>query len=282
MEICILSGKGGTGKTFLSTNLFNVLDHAIYIDCDVEEPNGHIFFESNELTETPVNKLIPDIDENKCIACRKCVDFCRFGSLIMIADKVYFMDEMCHSCGGCKMICPADAITEIPMKIGTIEKREIDNKFIYTGKLDIGQASGTGIIKELLSKGQENKVTIVDCPPGSDCSVIESIQQANFCILVGEPTTFGIHNLNMVKELLQIFGKPFGIISNKVFQEDNMVSDYAKENSIPLIDQFFFDKELGKANSNGTLITNISQDYRRKFINIYEKILQIANQEVVK
>ena len=280
MEVCILSGKGGTGKTFVSTNLFNVIDDSIYIDCDVEEPNGHIFFNSDRPTTWPVHKLIPKVNNEKCTSCRKCVDFCRFGSLLMILDQVYFIDEMCHSCGGCKMVCPEGAIEEVPLKTGTIEERSIKGKKIYTGRLDIGQASGTGIIKELLSKSQKDKITIVDCPPGSDCSVIESIQQADFCVLVGEPTLFGIHNLDMVRKLLEIFKKPYGIVSNKVFQEDNMVKKYAEEKKIPLLEQFFFDRELGRANSEGQLITDIDKDWRLRFKELYQKILDISSKEV--
>ena len=279
MEICVLSGKGGTGKTFVSSNLFNVLDNSIYIDCDVEEPNGHIFFEDSSFRQYPVTKMIPEIDNEKCSACRKCIDFCRFGSLIMIMDQVYFLDEMCHSCGGCAMVCPENAIKEVPKEIGKIEERSSAGKSVYTGRLNIGEASGTGIIKELLKKGSPDRVTVVDCPPGSDCSVIESIQQADFCILVGEPTVFGIHNLDMVAELLKIFSKPFGIVSNKVFEEENMVKNYADKNRIPLLEQFFFDKELGRTNSNGILITDTIPEYRNRFSQLYEKIRELTEKD---
>lgn len=274
-KVCVLSGKGGTGKTFVSTNLFNVIENSCYADCDVEEPNGHIFFSDSEVSETVINKLIPDVDHDKCIACRKCVDFCKFGSLSLIFDKVYFFDEMCHSCGGCKLVCPENAITEVPMRIGTVEKRTCDGRRVLSGKLDIGNASGTGIIEALLdmTDDADEDVAVIDCPPGSDCSVMESIKGADYAIIVGEPTVFGIHNLQMVCELLTIFKVPFGIVANKVFESDNPVTEFAKNEGIPLLMEIPFDRELAKVNGSGKLITNVFPFWRDKFENLAKEVL---------
>lgn len=276
MEICVLSGKGGTGKTFVSTNLFNILENAAYLDCDVEEPNGHIYFKSNIKEDIPVTKLIPHIDKDKCDGCRKCVDSCKFKSLVMIGKEVFFFDEMCHSCGVCEFVCPQEAISEVPVKLGKIEKREDAKKNIYTGILNIGETSGTGIINSLLSYGKKekanNKDIIVDCPPGSDCSVIESIQDADYTLIVTEPTIFGLHNMKMIVELLNIFDKKFGIIINKSFGKDEIIEEYAKEHNIKIIEKIPFDKTLGKINSEGELITNTDKNYNQLFHNIYNKI----------
>lgn len=272
MEICVLSGKGGTGKTFVSTNLFNILMNGTYLDCDVEEPNGHIFFDSEVKENVSVGKMIPKINYDKCIKCRKCVDFCRFKSLVMIKDKVLFFDEMCHSCGGCRMICPVDAISEVPRNIGNIERRESRGKNIYTGVLNIGESSGTKIIDKLLSMGENDENIVVDCPPGSDCSVIESIKNADYSIIVAEPTIFGLHNMNMIVNLLKVFYKNFGIIVNKSFGNDEIIEEYAIKNNIEIIEKIPFDKEFGKLNGSGKLITDENNSYKELFMNIYCKV----------
>lgn len=274
MKICILSGKGGTGKTFVSTNLFNVIDNATYLDCDVEEPNGHIFFNTHPREHININKEIPIIDAEKCIRCKKCVEFCKFNSLALIGEKVYFFDEMCHSCGGCEIVCPSSAISFKEKNIGVIKKRKIENKYIYTGVLNVGEASGTKIIDKLLTYAQND--TIIDCPPGSDCSVIESIKDSNYSIIVTEPTIFGLHNMQMIIELLKIFNKKFGIIINKSLNNDEIIEKFAKDNNIQIIAKIPFSKELNSVNSNGNLITDKNQKWKEFFKNIYSYIESVV------
>ena len=193
----------------------------------------------------------------------------------MIGKDVFFFGEMCHSCGVCEYICPQNAITEIPQNLGVIERREKDNKNVYTGILNIGETSGTGIISNLLSYGKNKKDgenVIVDCPPGSDCSVIESIQHCDYALIVTEPTIFGLHNMKMIIELLTVFNKKFGIIINKSFGKDEIIENFAKENNIPIINKIPFDNYLGKINSEGKLITNMDVNYKEKFQNIYDEV----------
>jgi len=206
MKIAVLSGKGGTGKTFVSVNLVAASSNAVYVDCDVEEPNGYIFFKPQELITQNVSVKIPVVDPNKCDGCRKCVEFCKFNALAYIGGKIIIFDDVCHSCGGCVLLCPQKAVSEKEKVIGKIETGISENVKAITGILNTGEASGVPIIKKLIDDISSNcNLNIIDCPPGSACVVMESIKDADYCILVAESTIFGTHNLNMVYELIRLF-----------------------------------------------------------------------------
>ncbi|MDD4321804.1 MAG: AAA family ATPase, partial [Acidaminococcaceae bacterium] len=190
MHIAVLSGKGGTGKTFVSVNLAAAAPKAVYIDCDVEEPNGYLFFKPVNVKEEKIIVKLPVVDSKLCTGCRKCVDFCAFNALAYIGSKVKIFDEVCHSCGGCKLVCPEKAITEKDKIIGSVQCGQSKNVGVNTGILNAGETSGIPIIKKLLKdiKNAEHQLNIIDCPPGSACIVMESIKDADYCILVAEPT----------------------------------------------------------------------------------------------
>ncbi len=173
MKIACLSGKGGAGKTMIAVNLAAAAKRATYIDCDVEEPNGRLFLKPQEVSGMPVSILLPDFDAEKCSGCRKCVDFCRFHALLYIKEKPMIFGEACHSCGGCMLVCPEKAIREEPKPIGVLETGRHKNIKVVTGILNPGEASGVPVIKEALK--QAEGTTIIDCPPGSACSVMESV-----------------------------------------------------------------------------------------------------------
>ena len=200
MRIAVLSGKGGTGKTLVSVNLATVAKTSIYIDCDVEEPNGHLFFKPEGVQEEEISVQIPKVDEELCNGCRKCVDFCNFNALAYVKNKLLVFDDVCHSCGGCILVCPEKALTEKAKGIGKVQKGVAGEVTVWTGILNIGEATGIPIIKNLLaaSGSQTDQLTFIDCPPGSACIVMESMKDADYCVLVAEPTLFGVHNLNMV------------------------------------------------------------------------------------
>ncbi|HQB32968.1 MAG TPA: 4Fe-4S binding protein, partial [Erysipelotrichaceae bacterium] len=175
MKIAVLSGKGGTGKTLVAVNLAAVSRQATYIDCDVEEANGHLFFKPEWLKKEDIAVKVPQVNEDLCDGCRKCVNFCKFNALVYIKDKLQIFEEICHSCGGCLLVCPFKALKEKDKVIGVIQKGVSDNVIIYTGLLNPGEPSGVPIINKLLSKENvpENQLTIIDCPPGSACVVME-------------------------------------------------------------------------------------------------------------
>lgn len=275
MNIAVLSGKGGTGKTLLSVNMAAASKSATYIDCDVEEPNGYLFFKPEEFVEENVSVKIPEVDKELCSGCRKCVDFCKFNALAFIKKAPIVFGDICHSCGGCSLLCPENAITEKDKVIGKIEKGKSQGIDVYTGILNTGEVSGVPIIEKLLEENRatdNEKLSIIDCPPGSACIVMESIKDADFCVLVAEPTAFGAHNLEMVYELVSLFGKPFGVVLNKCLDGENPSEEFCKEKGIKILGRVPFEKELGELNSNAKIAARESERYNKLFKNILETV----------
>lgn len=286
MNIAVLSGKGGTGKTLLSVNMAAASKSATYIDCDVEEPNGYLFFKPEEIVEENVSVKIPEVDKELCSGCRKCVDFCKFNALAFIKKAPIVFGDICHSCGGCSLLCPENAITEKDKVIGKIEKGKSQGIDIYTGILNTGEVSGVPIIEKLLEENRKSssngevsnniegneRLSIIDCPPGSACIVMESIKDADFCVLVAEPTAFGAHNLEMVYELVSLFGKPFGVVLNKCLDGENPSEEFCKEKGIKILGRVPFEKELGELNSNAKIAARESERYNKLFKNILETV----------
>ena len=274
MMVAVLSGKGGTGKTLVSVNLAAVAEKSIYIDCDVEEPNGHLFFKPENVKEEEVSVKIPVVDEELCNGCRKCVDFCQFNALSYIKDKLIIFEDICHSCGGCVLLCPEKALTEKEKVIGKIQKGISDNVYVNTGILNTGEISGVPIISKLLddNKDVSDIPIFIDCPPGSACVVMDSIKDADYCILVAEPTLFGVHNLNMVYELVQMFKKPFGVVLNKCLKGENPAEKFCLERNIKILGRIPFDNELGILNSNAKIVARESEKYRTMFFSLLETV----------
>ena len=274
MMVAVLSGKGGTGKTLVSVNLAAVAEKSIYIDCDVEEPNGHLFFKPENVREEEVSVKIPAVDEELCNGCRRCVDFCQFNALSYVKDKLIIFEDICHSCGGCTLLCPEKALAEKEKVIGKIQKGISDNVYVNTGILNTGEVSGIPIISKLLNdnKGVFDIPIFIDCPPGSACVVMDSIKDADYCILVAEPTLFGVHNLNMVYELVQIFKKPFGVVLNKCLDGENPAEKFCLERNIKILGRIPFDNELGILNSNAKIVVRESEKYRTMFSSLLEAV----------
>ena len=281
MMIAVLSGKGGTGKTLVSVNLAAVAEKSIYIDCDVEEPNGHLFFKPQNVKEEEVSVKIPVVDDELCNGCRKCVDFCQFNALSYVKDKLIIFEDICHSCGGCVLICPEKALTEKEKVIGKIQKGMSDNVYVNTGILNTGEISGVPIISKLLddNKGITDIPIFIDCPPGSACVVMDSIKDADYCILVAEPTLFGVHNLNMVYELVKIFKKPFGVVLNKCLEGENPAEKFCLERGIKILGRIPFDNELGVLNSNAKIVVRESEKYRIMFSSLLETVMEEVQRE---
>jgi MinD superfamily P-loop ATPase len=272
MKIAVLSGKGGTGKTLVSVNLAALKANTLYIDCDVEEPNGYLFFKPVIKNTKQIKVEIPQVDTLLCNACRKCVDFCQFNALAMIADKLMIFNEVCHSCGACFIICPQNALKPFYKNIGRIETGFSGQNEIRSGILDIGQISGVPVIKELLKDIPDSILTVIDSPPGSACTVMESIKDADYCLLVAEPSIFGAHNLQMVYELVKLFKKPFGVILNKVTEQENPSEEFCIENSINILGKIPYTAEIAKLNSDAEIIVNKDKSYADLFSGILCKI----------
>lgn len=277
MQIAVLSGKGGTGKTFISVNIACVTENAVYVDCDVEEPNGHLFFKPEIMEKQSVSVNIPEWDKTKCTFCRKCVDFCRYNALAMIKEKLYVFNEVCHSCGGCMLLCPEKAIIEKQREIGIVETGKSKDVTVLTGCLNTGEVSGVSVIKALLEKLDENSDTIIDCPPGSACLVMECIKQADYCLLVVEPTLFGVHNFQMVYELVKQFNKPFGAVLNKSIENDNPARKFCEDNNIPVLSEFKYDENLAKLNSEGLIAARECEEYENKFKQLLSSVKEVVS-----
>lgn len=273
MKIAILSGKGGTGKTLLSVNLAAAAKKAVYLDCDVEEPNGHLFLKPVDNKKKDINVLMPVVDNDLCDGCKKCVDFCAFNALAYAGGELMIFEKICHSCGGCKLVCPQGAISEKERSIGTVEKGVSDDIVIYTGMLDPGEASGTMIIESLLEEVKDDKgLVFIDAPPGSACVVMESIKDADYCVLVAEPSIFGAHNLEMVHELVELFKKPFGVVLNKCTEKENPSEKYCKENGIKILGKIPFSYELGGLTSAGKIAANENEEFGELFLALLKEV----------
>lgn len=286
MKIAILSGKGGTGKTLLSVNLAAVAaiksGAAVYVDCDVEEPNGHLFFKPVDVQEDKVAVKIPVVDQELCTGCRDCVDFCNFNALAYINKQLIVSELICHSCGGCVIVCPELAFTEKDKVIGRVRVGTSLDVEVISGAMNTGIASGIPIIDRLLAeeaKTDADKDTFIDCPPGSACIVMESIKDADYCVLVAEPTLFGVHNLNMVYQLVKIFDKPFGVVINKCTEEDNPAERFCQDNDIMVLGRIPLDHELGLLNSKAQIVARESKKYQKLFADLLDVIMKEAKHE---
>lgn len=282
MKIAVLSGKGGTGKTLVSVNLAATAKESSYIDCDVEEPNGHLFFKPQNIESDEISIKIPIVDQKLCNGCRKCVKFCKFNALAYLNRKPIVFNDVCHSCGGCMLLCSEKAISEKEKIIGEVQKGISENVTVVTGILNTGEASGIPIIKKLLSHDiEEKEFTFIDCPPGSACIVMESIKDADYCILVAEPTLFGVHNLNMAYELVKLFDKPYGVVLNKCLDEENPAEKFCKEKDIKILGKIPFDNELGTLNSNALISVRESVKYRDMFSSLLQNVTKEVQHETI-
>lgn len=270
MKIACLSGKGGAGKTFIATNLAAAAKEATYIDCDVEEPNGHLFLRPENVSTKTVYSLLPDFDPTLCTGCKTCVEACRFNALMYIKEVPMVFAEICHSCGLCAMVCPHGAIGEKKKTIGHLEEGQHGEVRVVSGVLNPGEASGVGIIKAALSRAQGT--TLIDCPPGSACTVMESVMDCDFCVLVVEPTAFGVHNFKMVHELCALLHKPMGVVINKESVSYAPLEAFLEEHKLPVLERFVYDGALAQTLADGHLIAEKDEAYAARFRALLEKI----------
>jgi MinD superfamily P-loop ATPase len=279
MIISVASGKGGTGKTTISTNMALALGSEVeFLDCDVEEPNAHLFLkpviERTEQVTTP----IPLVDLGKCTYCRKCSAICRFNAITVVGRKVLIFPELCHSCGGCMAVCPEGAITETGRELGEINFGARNGIRFINGRLRVGEAMSPPLIKRVRSEADPAKVTIIDAPPGTSCPVIAAMNGADFVLMVTEPTPFGLHDLKLAVETVKLLGIPSGLVVNRSDIGDREVFAYAQREQLPVLLTIPFERRIAEAYSQGRSIVEEFPEWKERFCELFHKIETIIHE----
>jgi len=276
MKIAIASGKGGTGKTTIATNLAVSLSQAgrivQYLDCDVEEPNGHIFLKPHIDCVEEVTVGVPQVDESKCTGCGRCGQLCQYSAIICIQNHVLTFEQLCHSCGGCMAVCPAMAIKEKQRRIGVAEYGSADGVAFGHGKLDIGAIQTPALIRHVKRHAKDDAIVIADAPPGTSCPVIEAVKDADFVLLVTEPTPFGLNDLELAVGMVRALKLPFAVIINRCDMGDDGVEQYCRREGIDIVMRIPNDRKIAEAYSRGTMLVDVKAEYTAEFRRLYERI----------
>ncbi len=275
MILAIASGKGGTGKTTVAVNAARVLDsEVLLLDCDVEEPNAHLFLPGTVREAEPVSIPVPEVDESLCDGCGECGSFCEYHAIVSFGTLPLVFPEMCHGCGGCMMVCPPRAIRDVDRRIGVIETIRAGNITLIQGRLDIGVAMAPPLIRAVKARIKDGLPAILDAPPGTSCPVIATLRDVDFVVLVTEPTPFGLHDLKLAVETVRELGIPFGVVINRVGIGDGRVHAYCAEENIPVLLEIPDDRRIAEAYSRGELVVEALPEYRERFRELVEKIRQ--------
>jgi MinD superfamily P-loop ATPase len=277
MIISIASGKGGTGKTTVATNMAVSIGPDVQIlDCDVEEPNAHLFLNPRIDETIPVTTPVPVLDEKKCTLCRKCAEICQFKAIVVIGETVLPFENLCHSCGGCMEVCPEDALTEGARDLGVVEKGWRNGLEFIHGRLRVGEAMAPPLIRRVREFTDPGKTTIIDAPPGTSCPVIAAMKGADFVLLVTEPTPFGLHDLELAVGAVRILNIPAGLIINRSDMGDDRVGAFAEKENIPVLMEIPFDRGIAEAYSRGELIVDAMEGWKIRFQELFHQIQEIV------
>lgn len=277
MKIAIASGKGGTGKTTIATNLAFCLARqerqVQLLDCDVEEPNCHIFVKPVIDTSQPATVPVPKVNEEKCTGCGICGEVCQYSAIVCLKGQVLVFPELCHGCGGCMRFCPEKAITEEGREVGVVETGRAKGFQFGQGRLRIGEAMSPPLIKAVKQAAAQSEITIIDAPPGTSCPVIEAVRDSDFVILATEPTPFGLNDLRLAVEMIRVLGIPFGVAINRCDVGNQAVKNYCREEGIRVVLEIPHDRRIAEAYSRGELITESLGDYTALFTRLAEQLV---------
>jgi MinD superfamily P-loop ATPase len=276
MIIAVASGKGGTGKTTVAVNLALSLSNVQVLDCDVEEPNSHIFLNPVIEEIRPAYTLVPTVNYDLCDYCGKCAAACEYNALVVVPQKeVMVFPELCHGCGLCSLVCPQEAISEVPREIGVIKtgKSGDGNIDLVYGVLNIGEVMATPLIDQVKAALNPKKIVIIDVSPGTACPVIAAVQGCDYCILVTEPTPFGLYDLKLAVEVLRVLKIPFGMVINKAGIGDRKVYEYCEKEGIPILLEIPHDTRIARYYSKGVPFVNDMPEWTERFAGIVDRIL---------
>ena len=277
MIISVASGKGGTGKTLVSTSLALSVGKVHFLDCDVEEPNAYIFLKPKISRTEKVTIKIPQVDEKKCSFCGKCAEVCEYNCIVVAKEKVLIFDNLCHSCGACKLFCPEGVIFEKEKEIGKISFGRLNDIEIASGELNVGEAIAVPVIKKVKKQVKKDETVIIDTPPGTSCPVIEAVKDSDYSILVTEPTPFGLADLKLAVEVIRKLKIPFGLIINKHNSEFMETDRFCKEKNIPILLRIPEDRKIAEAYSKGIPLTESFPEYKNKLKIIFDEIIRVKN-----
>ncbi len=276
MIISVASGKGGTGKTTVSVNLALSISNIQFLDCDTEEPNAHIFIKPTVKNKIPVYIPVPEIDRDKCTFCGKCKEVCAYNAIAVLKKDILVFKELCHGCGACAYLCPQNAIREVNREIGFVEIGEKDDLQFVHGKLNIGEAMSPPIVRAVKEYINPAKTVVIDAPPGTSCPVVESVRGSDFCVLVTEPTPFGMNDLVLTVEVIKKLNIPFGVVVNRSDLGDKKTEDYCARENIPLLMNIPFSKKIAEAYSKGDVIIKALPEHKKDFRILFERIKELC------
>lgn len=273
MKIAVASGKGGTGKTTVSVNLARVFPGDVMLaDCDVEEPNAHLFLKTSGHAEKIIGIPVPEVNEDLCNSCGACAKICQFSAIVTFGTTPLVFPEMCHGCGGCTLVCPTKAISEQNRRIGVIETSQTDNIKLITGRLDVSVALAPPLVRAVKNTLPVNASAILDAPPGTSCPVIAAIRDSDFVLLVTEPTPFGLHDLSLAVDMVRELRIAFGVLVNRMGSGDNRVHEFCQKENIPILMEIPDDRQIAENYSRGILMVDALPQYRERFENLLEKM----------
>lgn len=275
MIISVASGKGGTGKTLVATSLALSLKEKYRVqllDCDVEEPNDHVFLKPVFTYKEAVSVPIPEVDEDKCTYCGKCAEVCVYNAIAVVKQKVLIFPGLCHGCGACSYLCPEKAISEKANEIGVIERGYADGVDFVQGRLDIGKAMAPPIIRKVKELIDKDMVAIVDASPGTSCPVMEAVKNSDFCLLVTEPTPFGLNDLVLAVETVRKLGIDCGVVLNRVGVGDSKTEEYCREENIPIMLTIPLDTEIAYLYSKGITLVEGMPQWKNNFLELFDKL----------
>ena len=281
MIVSVASGKGGTGKTLVATSLALSLSdgHKVQLlDCDVEEPNDHLFLKPEITGSKAVSILVPKVDEEICTYCGKCAQVCAYNAIAVLGNQVLTFPQLCHGCGACSHLCPEKAISEEHREIGVVEWGHSDGVGFVHGKLTVGEAMAPPVIRQVKEYADTDSIVIIDVPPGTSCPVVEAIKGSDFCILVTEPTPFGLNDLTLAVETVRELGMPCGIVLNRAGVGDSKVQEYCQKENIPILLTIPLDMEIARLYSRGiTLVAGMPQ-WKSSFLQLFDKVTETVDE----